>query len=93
MSDITDRNNFQIESLMRIAKETSLIDDCRMTDWVVILTIENVDVIMNHDKAQVFLQGMIRGSLRERKLASERRPRHWSGSSLRAMESHLSLIG
>lgn len=53
-----------LDALVRVAKQTRLIDDYRKTEWVVVLEIDDHELVMNHANAQIFLQGMVRGALR-----------------------------
>lgn len=68
-TSMNDLTSLSLKALMRVATHTNLVDDCRMTEWVVILRIDELEIVLNHDKAHVFLQGLIRGSLRQQQLA------------------------
>lgn len=61
-------NSFSLETLIQICRQAALIDECRMTDWVVVLKMDSEELVMNHANAHVFLQGLIRGSFQRQKL-------------------------
>lgn len=89
-----DLTSFPLDALIRVVKRTNLVDDCRMTEWVVILRIEDVEFVLNHAKAHVFLQGMIRGSLRQQQLSENRLEQSGDGASASwANELHRRQIG
>ena len=66
---MNEQDTFPLDALIRLAKQTHLIDDYRKTEWVVVLEIDGDELVMNHAYAQVFLQGMVRGALRTQQLA------------------------
>ena len=64
-----DFHSLSLQTLLKVARRAQLIDDSRMTDWVVILSIDDENLVMNHSNAHFFLQGLIHGSARIQRLA------------------------
>lgn len=57
-----DLNSLSLDALLKISMKTELLTRFRTTEWVVVMSVVDREIIMNHGNALIFLQGLIYGA-------------------------------
>lgn len=57
-----DYSHASLEQLIRDVLARRLVDRHHMTEWVVVLYLSDLEIVLNHPQAHVFLQGLLHGA-------------------------------